>query len=59
MEQDNLRAKCIAYISKHGSSQTFFCKKLGISRTHFNLWLRGERDMADKRLEILCEVLRN
>jgi len=59
LNQDSIRERCIAYIEKYGSRQTFFCKKLAVSRTHFSLWLRGERDMSDERLDALNKILAN
>ena len=57
MTQRQLRSKCIDYMCKHGTTQAFFCRKLKISAAHMSLWLVGERDMSQQRLDMLNEIL--
>jgi hypothetical protein len=58
-EQDALRRKIQSNITRHGSPQSFYYRQLGVSKTTFGLWLRGERKMADHRITQLKEILKN
>jgi len=55
--QETMRQACLNYIERHGSRPSWFWKKSGISSTHFNLWLHGERDLAEQRLDKLREII--
>jgi|GEM_PF-6079612 len=55
--QDKLRQDCKAYITKHGSRHKHICNIMDVSQTTVSLWLKGERDIAEHRLERLREAI--
>jgi len=57
MCQETMRGKCRNIMTRYGSPQTFFTKKLKVSRTHFSMWLAGERELGQKRLYQLDKIL--
>ena len=55
--QEILRDKVRAYMKKYGSTFSHFYKAIGISGTHFHLFIKGERTLNDRHEAILRKML--
>ena len=53
----NIRQETKKYIEKNGSKKSWFCKQMGICQAHFSLFLKGERNLSEKREKILLQIL--
>jgi len=53
----DLRRLTLQYIESHGTKKKWISDQLGIGLTHFSLWLKGERELADFRLEKLKAII--
>lgn len=58
MCQNKLKQECKYLISFYGTSQQFIGKSIGVSRSTINLWLKGERNLAEPIERKLKEFLK-
>ena len=53
----DLRDKVLQFIETYGSKHIWFARQLGISQTHWRLWLNRERELSEPREAKLREIL--
>lgn len=57
MEQQELRIQVKYLISFYGSTQQFIAKSIGVNRSTINLFIKGERNLAEPIERKLKEFL--
>ncbi len=52
-----LREKTLEYIDKHGTQKKWLADRIGISKTHMHMFLKGERQLSAKFEQALERIL--
>ena len=54
---EDIREKVIWYIKERGMKQSWFYNQLPIKKSHFSMWINGQRNLSKEIEEQVNEIL--
>lgn len=56
---EQVRKMLNKYLHENGVKATFIADRLNLNKATISMFRRGKRDLADKRLNMLLEIINN